>query len=209
MRYLTRLSVLVVCLGMGVAVLTRGADEKKNQSTFVMQLVDESTIACEFSLAELPFATDFAEMTIPVSRIDRITWEHDQQATVLCFSNKDQLRGKLKLDQVDIETVLGTLTVPTEKIVWLGRREAMKPVYEDSPAKRRTCINHLRMIDAGKEQWAMENTKKDGDPVDIDGVNEYIKGNATPKCPAGGTYKYGLIGSDPTCSVPGHKLSGW
>ena len=32
----------------------------------------------------------------------------------------------------------------------------------------------------------------------------YIRGNATPVCPAKGKYTYGAIGASPTCSVPGH-----
>ncbi len=70
-------------------------------------------------------------------------------------------------------------------------------------SKRYACINNLRMIDSGKEQWAMANSKSDGSPVDIDGANQYIKGSTTPRCPQGGTYIYGNIGEDPQCSLHG------
>ncbi len=68
------------------------------------------------------------------------------------------------------------------------------------------CINNLRMIDSAKEQWAMEMSKNDGDPVVNPAVEQYMKGLTTPVCPEGGTYTYGPIGTAPTCSHPGHEL---
>lgn len=71
------------------------------------------------------------------------------------------------------------------------------------------CINNLRQLDAGKEQWAMAEGKNDGDAPDVEGVCEYIKGNAMPICPQGGVYSLNAIGVDPTCSSPRHSLRGW
>lgn len=68
-------------------------------------------------------------------------------------------------------------------------------------SRQNSCINNLRQIDSGKEQWAMAANKNDGDAVDTTTVNEYIKGGATPVCPANGTYTYNVIGTDPGCSV--------
>ena len=68
-------------------------------------------------------------------------------------------------------------------------------------SQQNACINNLRQIDGGKEQWAMAAKKNDGDTVVTDSVNEYIKGNATPNCPGGGTYTYDNVGSDPGCTI--------
>jgi competence protein ComGC len=62
------------------------------------------------------------------------------------------------------------------------------------------CINNLRMIDSGKEQWALANHRTNGEEIVISGVNTYIRGNTTPTCPEGGTYIYNVIGADPECS---------
>ncbi len=75
-----------------------------------------------------------------------------------------------------------------------------------STARQNACINNLRQIDSAKEQWAMVENKNNGDPVDEAGVAAYIKGNAIPACPQGGTYTIGPIGTAPTCSHPGHGL---
>ena len=45
----------------------------------------------------------------------------------------------------------------------------------------------------------------DGAVADQNQINAYIDGGR-PTCPAGGKYKYGVINTDPTCSVPGHRL---
>jgi hypothetical protein len=64
-----------------------------------------------------------------------------------------------------------------------------------------TCVNNLRQIDAAKEQWAMANSKTNGQAVVISEVNAYIKGNTTPRCPAGGRYTYNAVGVNPVCSM--------
>ena len=68
-------------------------------------------------------------------------------------------------------------------------------------SQQNACINNLRQIDGGKEQSAMAFRLSDGDTVSTQSGNTYIKGNTTPKCPGGGTYAYGKIGSNPDCNV--------
>jgi len=63
------------------------------------------------------------------------------------------------------------------------------------------CIGNMRHIDSAKEQWAFEQKKEDGDPIDLQGVNEFIKGAVTPVCPGGGSYRYNAIGTDPECNI--------
>jgi len=68
-------------------------------------------------------------------------------------------------------------------------------------SQQNACINNLRQIDSGKEQWAMAATKTDGDTTNVGSVDAYIKGNTTPKCPGGGTYTYNNIGTNPRCNI--------
>lgn len=76
-------------------------------------------------------------------------------------------------------------------------------------ARANVCMNNLRMIDAAKAQWAVDNEKSDGSQVDVAGVNRYIRGSTTPICPLGGTYTYGDVGVKPTCSMPEHRVPYW
>jgi competence protein ComGC len=67
--------------------------------------------------------------------------------------------------------------------------------------EQNTCINNLRIIDAGKYAYSMTYRLTDGDIAVTASVNEYTKGCTTPKCPAGGRYTYENVGSLPECSV--------
>jgi prepilin-type N-terminal cleavage/methylation domain-containing protein len=73
-------------------------------------------------------------------------------------------------------------------------------------AQRTACINNLRQIDGAKEIWAAANRKGEGSAIDEAAINSYIKGGA-PKCQGAGTYIYGNLEENPTCTVPGHALS--
>jgi len=70
------------------------------------------------------------------------------------------------------------------------------------------CINNLRQIESGKEQWALEKRKGSGVTAVTPEVMEFIKNpSATTNCPANGTVVFGVIGTNATCSSPGHVLS--
>ena len=78
-------------------------------------------------------------------------------------------------------------------------------------SQQNACVNNLRIVDAGKEQSAMAYRLTDGSSILTASVNEYIKGNASPVCPGGGTYSYNVIGSGPTCqgvTVTSHQFAG-
>ena len=66
------------------------------------------------------------------------------------------------------------------------------------------CINNLRQIEAGKEQWALEKKMAQGDDVTTTEVDAYMKTN--PKCPASGVYTYNKVGTDAECTKTGHVL---
>ena len=66
-------------------------------------------------------------------------------------------------------------------------------------------LGYYLWIDSGKEQAALDLRWTNGMAVVVSNVNNYIKGLAgttnTPTCPAGGTYTYNPIGSNPTHGV--------
>lgn len=69
------------------------------------------------------------------------------------------------------------------------------------------CINNLRIIDSAKQQWALENNKKESDAPTAQDISPYIKGGfESLHCPAGGTYTIGAVTNPPTCTVSGHAL---
>jgi hypothetical protein len=69
------------------------------------------------------------------------------------------------------------------------------------------CINNLRLIDAAKEQYALEKGLADGDVIpEPKDLGVYMKGGVLPTCPAGGEYSVNAVGKPPTCSIPKHAL---
>ena len=74
------------------------------------------------------------------------------------------------------------------------------------------CINNMRQIDSGIQQWALEKGKSDSSAATSADVTPYVKGGY-PKCPASGSYTLGVsVATIPavTCSkttaTPSHKL---
>lgn len=75
-------------------------------------------------------------------------------------------------------------------------------------AAKQICFENLTQIESAKQLWGVERGKKDGDLVtedDLIGPTLYIRN--LPECPGGGTYVFGAIGTNATCSTEGHSLS--
>lgn len=76
------------------------------------------------------------------------------------------------------------------------------------------CILNLRIIDEATRQFALENNLTNGTLVNFpNDLTPYISSNdlASLKCPSGGTYHVGPVGTTPTCSLgttvtPAHVL---
>jgi prepilin-type N-terminal cleavage/methylation domain-containing protein len=73
-------------------------------------------------------------------------------------------------------------------------------------AQKNSCIANLKQIDGAAQQWALENKKSSTDTVALTDAASYLKGGATPACPAGGTYATTTVSASPTCTVSGHTL---
>jgi len=74
------------------------------------------------------------------------------------------------------------------------------------------CINNLRQVEAGKEQWALATKQPQGTLAETAEVMKYIKNpTASTNCPGGGTVAFGNVGTNATCSLnvdePKHILT--
>ena len=71
--------------------------------------------------------------------------------------------------------------------------------------RKNTCINNLRLIESGKEQWALAtNAENDEEPAEAD-VGEYLR-LGFPSCPSGGAYTVNDLDNRPECDEDGHEL---
>jgi hypothetical protein len=73
-------------------------------------------------------------------------------------------------------------------------------------AQNNACLNNLRQIEGAKQMWALENKKSQDDIPTWQDLKSYL-GSRKLTCPQGGTYRLNKVGSDPTCSIPGHRLN--
>ncbi len=72
-------------------------------------------------------------------------------------------------------------------------------------SRTKACIGNLRQIDTGKEQWAMDFKKTNGDvPAWADLTPTYVR--IQPECPCAGVYTIGAVGTLPTCTFAAHIL---
>jgi len=79
-------------------------------------------------------------------------------------------------------------------------------------AQRNACINNLRQIQEAKAAWARERKKlptdipTEGDLYGLSGTNGFLRHRLA--CPRGGSYTFGSVAENPTCSLSakGHQL---
>ena len=66
----------------------------------------------------------------------------------------------------------------------------------------KSCVNNLRQIEAGKDQFALDHTNQAPTQLsDLVGTNAYIK--TTPLCQAQGVYSLNALGVNASCSIGG------
>lgn len=207
--FLLRSVVAAVVLLCGVVPLSAEEGQVTNDQ-FTVRLVDGSSIVCRPAAKVLPVKTSFGSIQLPLDRVESMKFDQAAKTVTVSLLNGDRLQGKLELEAMTVSSALGDLKISFDLVREVATLLKREPVYEDTPERRNYCVNNLRKIDAAKEQAALEYRLITGAPVaETDArVNAYIKGNATPVCPAGGKYTYGPIGSNPACSVPGHSLPG-
>lgn len=70
-------------------------------------------------------------------------------------------------------------------------------------AQLNAIVNNLRIVEGGKDTWALESKKGSGaTPANTD-LAPYIKGNSMPKPVVGETYNINVVGTPATASLPG------
>jgi type II secretory pathway pseudopilin PulG len=67
------------------------------------------------------------------------------------------------------------------------------------------CINNLRIIDAAKQQWALEKAQQTSATPSSSNIVPYLgrAGKAMPSEPLGGSYTINALSTVPDCSIAG------
>lgn len=199
------LGVLLVTACVGTAA--EPGREPAGTNRFALRLTDGSSLVCQPELDAIPFKTSFAEVQIPLARIESLKLDAKSRAATLLLLNGDKLQGECPLTELAVASALGDLKIALVHITELATTVPKAPVISDSPAKRSQCVNNLRLIDHAKQQVATASqTMADSDVPGWDQITPYFKGGGRPTCPAGGTYTIHALNANPACSVPGHQL---
>jgi hypothetical protein len=182
--------------------------EPVGTNCFTLRLTDGSALVCLPKLAALPLKTSFADVQIPLARIENLKLDPKGKTATLLLLNGDKLQGECPLTDLTVSSALGDLKIDMVYITELATSVQKAPVFSDSPAKRSQCLNNLRLIDHAKQQCATASqTMADTAVPGWDQLTPYFRGGAKLTCPAGGTYTINAIVDNPACSVPGHKLA--
>lgn len=68
-----------------------------------------------------------------------------------------------------------------------------------------TCVNNLRVLEKATEEIALERNLEAGATVTEAEITRRL-GGRLPECPDGGNYSYGIVGRQPSCSLPQHAF---
>jgi uncharacterized protein (DUF3084 family) len=74
-------------------------------------------------------------------------------------------------------------------------------------AQRESCINNLRLLDAAKQQWAVQFNKPANAVPTVEEIAVFLPNQKMLVCGAGGQYTLNAVSNAPTCSFPGHVLT--
>jgi hypothetical protein len=99
---------------------------------------------------------------------------------------------------------IAAIVAVTIAVGGLGAKIVYDRVVHGNDAKN-ACERNLAWIAGAKGIAAKQHVLEPGTIVNQHDLELYMTGGWR-SCPAGGTYTIGPIGTDPTCSVPGHAL---
>lgn len=200
-QWSTRL-LFATAFAVTAAVCAAGDKPAKNDE-FIFRLRDTSSLIGKPHLETLPIKTSFAELNIPLDRVERMLVDHKAGTMDVLLFNGDRLQGVCAVKEWTLTTLVGEIKIPADLVVEIVTTYRSEKGRGDAFARRGACRRNLRLIDAAKEAWAMGNEKEYGETVDMEGVNENLKDSKPPVCPSGGKYTYNIIGESPECSVHG------
>jgi hypothetical protein len=134
----------------------------------------------------------------------------------------DPWRGQTALTLIALMVAAAILGVGRKRLRWavpsaliwllLAAMTIPSAIPARPAAQRNACINNLRQIQDAKAEWAKENKKlpadipTEGDLYGLSGTNGFLRHRLA--CPRGGSYTFGIVAENSTCSLSskGHRL---
>jgi hypothetical protein len=129
--------------------------------------------------------------------------------------NNRLAKAQALIDQLDAEAEQNAKGLATARYALQLQQEHLQELQTEKQVvaeaglaiiHRNTCLNNLRAIDAAKLQWALDKDKNVDSTPRPEDLLPYLKDNAFPACPDGGTYSIRTVDELPTCTAPNHVL---
>src|ERR1051325_3218211 len=119
--------------------------------------------------------------------------------------DKQQLTKQLQTAQAaqtSAQQQVKNLQNTTEQLRFSAELQQRLPI-----AQRESCVNNLRLLDAAKQQWALQNNKPANAVPTMEEIAVLLPNQKMFVCAAGGQYTLNAVSNAPTCSFPGHVLA--
>ncbi len=107
------------CLALGPVAILAGEVQGEAPPQVILELRDGSRIRGSACRATLPFQTSLAKMDVSFRQIKRIAFKDDPDGATVSFQNGDRLKGLLKIEAIELETLFGKISIGKEHIVSL------------------------------------------------------------------------------------------
>ena len=96
-----------------------------------LDFTDGSRLIGTSALATLPFRTDaLGTMAIPFVKVRALKFNPNHESLVVSFANGDKLQGSLGTVALEVQTLLGAVTVPWEHVLAIEVRPSPGPGVE-------------------------------------------------------------------------------
>jgi chromosome segregation ATPase len=178
------------------AELAKVRDQARQADTLRAQL-DEAQKQVASQTDEIAsMHKDTEELLRLRNQVRQLTDEKQQLTKQLQASQSQTERSQAEVQQVQTRATENARAMAEQQIMQMKQNQAVVS----------TCINNLRLLQAAKQQWALEQHKPaDSVPTPQD-IAPYFPNSMVPECPGGGRYTLNAVNAAPTCSIPGHVL---
>lgn len=127
----------VVAAGTGWAAEREGAPRPEDRDErpamlCAVYLDDQSQINGKIFLSAITIATGYAKFAIPTREVTSITAQKDKETFLVELRNRDRITGALSLPVLEVDTAVGHLSIPPERITKLVLKRLPAPAAPGS-----------------------------------------------------------------------------
>ncbi len=178
------------------AELAKARDQAQQAGALQGQLDDAQKQVASLNDQVTSLSKDNEELLRLRNQVRQIADEKAQLTKQLQTAQSQADRSQAEVQRVQQATTENARVMAQQQILQMKQNQAVV----------NTCINNLRLIDAAKQQWALEHNKTANDVPTPPEIAAYLPNRQMPECPGGGRYTINAVNQAPTCSIPGHAL---